>query len=1658
MELNREWIALIVTIIVITVVFVVYLNHKSSTNTGTSQLGGPPPPPTQLSATNLSSTSVTLVWETALSAAGYDVQYQTTGSTKWIDFNTVASTSAIITGLTPAMSYNFQVMAVNSFGSSTAVTLTGTQLPNTNGDGGDPGITGGDPPTTPTNVAISSVTPTTVTLSWQGDGSAIEYQVFYQVATSTPSDSMVLFGITPFNSLIVAGLVPNVTYNFGLVAVNNYGASSGVSVQNIQLPSGTSGSHPDIATNIVSSNVTSTSVDLSWSQPTSTTSAGAAIQYNISYQIAGSSSWVTYTTTNNTSLTISGLVPSTSYNFGVTCVNNYGTSLLSSLSNVQTKGLGASGMAPTAPTSLQASNVTTNFTTLTWVPPVSGPTSSLAVQYNVLYQTVGSNSTPDGWIDFGVTSNNSITVTGLDSYVSYNFQVVGINNYGSSPSAALNGVLIPGPSSSGTVPVMPTNVSAASTSNGTVTLSWTSVTDASEYQIMYQLSGTSGGWFVFGTTVNTTSTITSLVPGATYNFSVSALNNYGSSSPAAISGYQLPALTPTGSAPSTPTTLQYSNLNATSVTLTWVAPSTASGNGAAAEYEVLYQVTGSPASVWIEYGVTPSTTIAVTGLSTYATYNFQVSAINNYGTGIPAILSNVSVVGSISTGNPPSPPSGLAASSITSSSATLTWTAATGSNQYSISYQVAGSSAWVNFGTTSTTTTTVTGLTNNVSYNFSVVAINNFGVSSPAQTNNVLISQQVNASPPPSSPTGLQTTAVASNGVTLAWTAPQVTANNGAAVQYNLSYQVVGSENTPAGWVELGSVTNLSANVTGLISNAAYNFQVTAINNYGVSPSALLNSVLLPGYPTSGSVPTTPVGLTVLSTSVGQINLQWTADPSTNSWNVAYQLSGSSSNSWVEAGSSTTNTYTISNLVGYMTYNVSLIAVNNYGASPASILNNINVPGTVSTNNPPGFPTSLQGSSTSVNTVTLTWVAPTAGTGIGNPAQYNISYQVNGSSASAWVPWGSVTTNTATISGLSSYLSYNFNVTSANNGGISSPSTLSNISVLGPITSGTAPGNVTSLQVGSSTPGSVTLNWGAPTTGSAVAQYDVTYQLSGTSSWTNFGSIVTKTATITGLTASATYNFGVTAINNYGSSSQSTLNAVVVPSNGGNPPGTPTGIQCTPASSNVSLSWTAPTVSGGVGVPAEYNIQYQIVGTGASWYNYGTTSATSIAVSGLVAYTTYNFSITAINNYGAGTAGTASNILLTAPTTPSAPASPTGLQETSITNNSVTLSWIAPTTGASVVQYNVMYQVYGSGSSPGAWINWGNVATTNATVTGLTSYLTYNFSVSSVNNGGSSAPAVLNSITVTGASSTGNAPGSPTGLTISSTTPTSATLQWTAPTVTASVGAASQYTIAYQTSGSGPTAWINFGSVTTLTATVPNLTSYANYNFSVVATNNYGSSTAITITNIPVPSSGGTGNVPTTPTGFVLDPHSSGWASNVQGFQWTVPTGITQYIFSYQLSGSTLWYDISVSGSLLQINSSTRVATFLMDSLSPGTKYNFQLSAVNNYGTSVPAVITGITVLAAPTDLTVVESSGNVMATWNPISSPPSNTQYLLVYGLNGTDPSTWSSVTTPSTSISIPVNGNLSVGNNTFFVSAFVQGSSTYAGFNDTQNNITIS
>ena len=166
-------------------------------------------------------------------------------------------------------------------------------------------------------------------------------------------------------------------------------------------------------------------------------------------------------------------------------------------------------------------------------------------------------------------------------------------------------------------------------------------------------------------------------------------------------------------------------------------------------------------------------------------------------------------------------PTGLAASSIAATTATLGWTAVSGAASYNVKYKRTVDSLW-----TSTTSTTnlksITGLIASTSYQFQVQTVcTSTGTSSwtTAATFTTIAAATC------AIPTGLTASSITATTATLGWSAVSGVAS------YNVKYK----KTVDSLWISTTSTTNSKA-ITGLVASTSYQFQVqTACTSTGTS-------------------------------------------------------------------------------------------------------------------------------------------------------------------------------------------------------------------------------------------------------------------------------------------------------------------------------------------------------------------------------------------------------------------------------------------------------------------------------------------------------------------------------------------------------------------------------------------------------------------------------------------------------------------------------------------------------------------------------------------------------------------------------------------------------------------------------------------------------
>ncbi|MBQ6888040.1 MAG: fibronectin type III domain-containing protein [Lachnospiraceae bacterium] len=431
---------------------------------------------------------------------------------------------------------------------------------------------------------------------------------------------------------------------------------------------------PAVPSNIKKSS-TENSVTVSWSAAT------AATSYDLVF------GGKTYSVTG-TSKVITGLSANTTYTFMIRAKNADAVSAYSSSQTVKT--------TPKAPST---STVTANENSVT----ISWSAVSGATGYDVIL----------GGKTYSVTGTSKV-ITGLSANTSYTYQIRTKNANGVSTYCTAKTIK--------TAPVPPTTPSAAPSQNS-VTISWSAVSGATSYDIIFN-----------GTTyrVNGTSkTFTGLTPGMKYTYQIRSNNSSGSSSYSAVKN-----VTTLPKPPVAPTNIEATSTE-NSVTIKWGAVT------GATSYDVLFENT--------TYNVT-STSKTITGLQAGMPYFYSVRANNSGGSGEYSALRKITTL--IARPEVPANVNALAGPYAVK----ISWSVVRNATSYDVwfngtVYNVNGLSK------------TIDGLTPSTSYTYKVLAKNSTGNSaySATQTVKTLVK-------PPTMPTNVSATAT-TDSVTVKWSA-----------------------------------------------------------------------------------------------------------------------------------------------------------------------------------------------------------------------------------------------------------------------------------------------------------------------------------------------------------------------------------------------------------------------------------------------------------------------------------------------------------------------------------------------------------------------------------------------------------------------------------------------------------------------------------------------------------------------------------------------------------------------------------------------------------------------------------------------------------------------------------------------------------------------
>jgi hypothetical protein len=766
-----------------------------------------PAAPTTLVATAASNTLINLTWtDNADNESGYYVERcQGAGCVNFAPIDTIAPnlTSYGNPGLDPAVSYSYRIRAFNAAGVSDYSNVASAAT---------------DLPAPPTDLTATTTSPNQITLGWTDNANNETGFVVERCAGVECGDFAAI--ATPganATGFVNSGLAADQSYSYRVLAFNSAGPSlpSNVASANTSLPAAPTG--------LSAATITGGRIDLEWSDNASNENG-----YSIERCAGpGCSDFAPIATldSNSTAYPNTGLDINETYSYRVRAFNAVGTSDYSNEATANT-------ILPADPDNLAANTVTASLIELTW-----NDNADNEHGYSV-ERCAGSDCTdftehaslPPGTMSFQDTD--------LTAGTSYTYRVRAFNDAGFSGftnEATATTIL----------PAAPTALTALSASSSSIQLQWT---DNAANENGYSIESCTGLGCSNFAPLNTVATdVTSYLHEGTvtdqfYSYRVRAFNNAG------VSPYSNRADESTF-LPLAPSGLSATTTSGSSIQVAWT-------DNASNEHGFrIERCVSSPscADFALLTTVPPNTTsYADLDVSINNTYRYRVRAFNGIGS---SAYTNIGTANTIL----PADPTDLEAETFSATRIDLSWSDNSNNEQGFRIERCAGvgcsdftERATVPAGTESYQDT---GL-DTESYTYRVVAFNVAGESgfTGAATATTFL---------PADPTDLVAVAASPTRVDLTWS------DNADNEQ---GYRV--ERCTGADCTDFAEIASLGANATdyqsdGLSTGEQYSFRVIAFNAAGVSAYTNTSSA-------SPAVPNIPSDLVATTVSGSDIELSWT--------------------------------------------------------------------------------------------------------------------------------------------------------------------------------------------------------------------------------------------------------------------------------------------------------------------------------------------------------------------------------------------------------------------------------------------------------------------------------------------------------------------------------------------------------------------------------------------------------------------------------------------------------------------------------------------------------------------------------------------------------------------------------------------------------------
>jgi hypothetical protein len=1239
---------------------------------------GPPGAPGAPSAT-VNALAITITWTPPAAngspITGYVLSYASGGS--GTACTTTTSTSCTVN--TPASawgtSYTFTVHAINTAGTGSESSPSG-------------GVTTYTTPLAP--LAPGAVqAPAGAHVTWTAPsarGSAITSYTVVATDTTTAGTSQ----ITVAGNLLAAdftGLTVGDAYTVTVSASNAAGSGPASPSSSTVFPYGAP-SQMSAPTVLSTGDSTAT---IGWTAPDLASYTGTpnyvVTAADQTHPAAGGQSCNGNGTGRGSTCVLNGLVNGDNYTVTATVTDPAGTSPPSPPSTVFTT-IGVPG-APGAPSGA-ATDVNSAQITLGTAAPSNGATIT---RYTITATDTTLGSTA-GTCTVTLPAANC-SISGLVAAHTFTFTATATNTAGTGPASPASAALViygtATPPASVTASAGIKNAALtwpAATAQGTPTTGYTALAiDAT--------AANRGGQTCTAPPDTLSCTVTGLAAADSYTFEVAAINKAGTSPYSAPSN----AVTPFDTAdPPTGVTAVAGDSTAA---ISWTPP--ANNNGSTVTSYNVTAVDTTSAARGGQTCTTAATTCTVAGLTDGDTYYAVVVASNAAGPSTSATSSNF-----VPNGTPTAP--SIVTATAGAGSAAVSWSGADGRGAPITSYTATAvdQTSPGRGGQTCTVTAstcTITGLTPNDSYVFTVTATNPNGTSAPSPASA--------PATPYAAPSGLTapTATPGAGAATVTWTAPA--ANSSPITGYTVT--AVDQTNPAGGGQSCSSSSATTCTVTGLTGGDSFTFTYVARNKAGTSAASPPSSPVIPY--------TSPVAPAAASGAPGDrsATITWSApagdggSPVTG-YTVTLTDSTTPSNGGQSfTGDAGTRNHVFTGLTNGDTYTASVTASNAAGPGPAATTASFVPFGA------PAAPAAPAASQAGAGKALISWTAPNS-----NGAAINRYTATSGDLDNPAAPARSCTTPTGTsctVAGLTGGHHYAFTVVASNTAGDSPASVAS-----APLLVIDVPSQPTNPAATSGTR-SLSLSWappaidgGSPITGYTIALTDSTTPSNGGQSFT--GAAAIRSHTFTGLIAGDTYSAAVVATNAAGDSPPASSSATPYDA-----PTSPRAVSAVRGPAQVTVSWAAPAQTYGL-AGLTYQVTVADADTPANGGQTCSTTSTSCTITGLTNGEHYTATVTATDAGGESAPGTSNTFVPLA--SPAAPAAPTAVPQ----RLSASITWTAPNAnGSPITGYTATATDL---DTPGDGGQSCAATTTSCTVAGLTLGDRYTFTVVASNSIGDS--------------------------------------------------------------------------------------------------------------------------------------------------------------------------------------------------------------------------------------------------------------------------------------------------------------------------------